>query len=293
MTEILVGTCSWTDPALVGSGWYPTAARGPEGRLRHYASRFPVVEVDATYYGLPSARNSRLWAERTPAGFLFDVKAFAPMTGHSTPVAALPADLRPTGPHRGRLAPGALPRGLLDELWRRFGEGLRPLRETGRLGTVLLQLPPWLRPVPRARAYLAACRERAGDELPLAVEFRHPGWLAPAERPRTLETLRAHRMALVAVDTAQEVPNAIPPVTAVTRPGLAVVRFHGRSTAWGRGSKEERFRHRYTDAELSPWTERIRRLAEHAGQVHVLFNNCCADAAVDAAETMRRLLAEG
>ena len=64
--EILVGTCSWTDPALVRSGWYPAGSRGAEGRLRYYATRFPVVEADSGYYALPSERNSRLWVERTP-----------------------------------------------------------------------------------------------------------------------------------------------------------------------------------------------------------------------------------
>src|SRR5690606_30325203 len=50
MGEILVGTCSWTDRALVGSGGYPAGRRSAEGRLRYYAERFPVVEVDASYY---------------------------------------------------------------------------------------------------------------------------------------------------------------------------------------------------------------------------------------------------
>ncbi|MFD7238450.1 DUF72 domain-containing protein [Streptomyces syringium] len=289
MAKILVGTCSWTDPSLVSSGWYPPGARDPEGRLRHYADRFPVVEVDATYYGLPSTRNSRLWAERTPEGFTFDVKAFAPLTGHAVRAGALPADLRPAGPVQRRLACAELPPGVTDELWERFTGALRPLRESGRLGSVLLQFPPWLRPGPRAHARLAACRERA-PALPLAVEFRHPAWLVPDELPRTLEVLRAHRMALVAVDTARTAGGAMPPTDDVTHPGLAVVRFHGRSEAWGTGSKEDRFRHRYTAAELTPWTERIRRLAQRAEEVHVLFNNCCADAAVDAAATMRDLL---
>ncbi|GAA0476900.1 DUF72 domain-containing protein [Streptomyces sp. NPDC046215] len=290
MATILVGTCSWTDPALLADGWYPPGARGPEGRLRYYATRFPVVEVDATYYGLPSARNSELWARRTPAEFTFDVKAFAPLTGHTVRARALPPDLRPPGcaPER-RLARAELPGGVVDELWQRFTAALRPLRESGKLGSVLLQLPPWVRPGAGARAYLAECRARA-PELPLAVEFRHPAWLEPGERQRTLDTLRAHRMASVATDTAQTVSGAMPPVSEVTCPDLAVVRFHGRSPSWGTGSKEDRFRHRYTEGELAPWTRRIQRLARLAEEVHVLFNNCCGDAAVSAASAMRRLL---
>jgi uncharacterized protein YecE (DUF72 family) len=72
---------------------------------------------------------------------------------------------------------------------------------------------------------------------------------------------------------------------------VAVVRFHGRSSAWGTGSKEDRFRHDYTDGELGEWVPRLRALAGRVEQLHVLFNNCCGAAAVRAAERMRDLLA--
>ncbi len=89
---------------------------------------------------------------------------------------------------------------------------------------------------------------------------------------------------------ARTLPASIPPIARVTRPQLAVVRFHGRSDAWGTGTKEDRFRHDYTPAELSEWTPRVRALAGRADEVHVLFNNCCSDAAVRAARSMRDLL---
>ena len=67
MAAIVVGTTSWTDKTLVDCGRsYPRDASSAEARLRHYASRFPLVEVDATYYALPAERTSQLWAERTP-----------------------------------------------------------------------------------------------------------------------------------------------------------------------------------------------------------------------------------
>lgn len=71
---------------------------------------------------------------------------------------------------------------------------------------------------------------------------------------------------------------------------LSVVRFHGRSPAWGTGSKEDRFRHEYTDDELREWLPRVRAPAGRAERMHVLFNNCCADASVRAAARMRELL---
>ncbi|BAJ29818.1 MULTISPECIES: DUF72 domain-containing protein [Kitasatospora] len=281
MGEIRVGACSWTDRALVAGGWYPPGRRDAEGRLRHYATRFPLVEVDATYYALPSTRNSALWAERTPAGFRFDVKAFSLLTGHPTRAAALPADLRPVR----RDDPG-----LLDEVWARFSGALEPLRAAGRLGTLLFQFPPGLAPGAPARAVLRACRERTAG-WPLAVEFRHPGWWRPEQADATRALLAGLDAAAVAVDTAQGLPGSVPPVAEVTSRDLAVVRFHGRSPAWGTGSKEDRYRHDYAPAELAPWVERIRALADRARETHVLFNNCCGDAAVRAAETMAGLLA--
>lgn len=279
MGEILVGTCSWTDPALVRSGWYPAGRRDPEGRLRYYAERFPVVEVDATYYALPSARNSRLWAQRTPDGFVFDVKAFSLLTGHPTRPAALPdglpADSRDPA--------------VLDAVWARFTDALQPLRSAGRLGTLLFQFPPWLKPGNRAEEVLADCAARTTG-WPVAVEFRHPQWWSGERYDDTRALLRRHGFAAVGVDMVQGLPSSLPPVTPVTSPELSVVRFHGRSPAWGTGSKEDRFRHAYTDAELKEWVPRLRALADGTDRLHVLFNNCCGTAAVDAATRMRDLL---
>src|SRR5262245_65999444 len=92
---ILVGTASWTDKTLLASGWYPDSADTPEKRLVHYASQFPLVEVDSTYYTPPAESTARLWAQRTPAGFLFNIKAFSLLTGHPTKVSAIYKDLRP------------------------------------------------------------------------------------------------------------------------------------------------------------------------------------------------------
>lgn len=279
MGEILVGTCSWTDRALTGSGWYPPGRRDAEGRLRHYAERFPVVEVDSAYYALPDARTSALWAERTPAGFVFDVKAFSLLTGHPTRGAVMPGGLTadPGNP------------AVLDAVWARFAEGIEPLRAAGRLGGVLFQFPPWFRPGQRAGAFLRECAERTAG-WPVSVEFRHPGWWRSEWADVTAALLSRYGMAAVAVDMAQTLPSSIPPVAPVTSPRLSVVRFHGRSASWGAGSKEDRFRYEYREAELAEWLPRLRSLAGRVDALHVLFNNCCGTAALRAAETMRRLL---
>ena len=102
MGQVRVGTASWTDRTLTGSGWYPPEAGTPEKRLRYYARQFDLVEVDATCYALPAGQTAALWAARAPAGFTFNVKAFSLFTHHPTAVAALPADLRPAAAKTGK-----------------------------------------------------------------------------------------------------------------------------------------------------------------------------------------------
>src|SRR6202046_5488364 len=110
MGQIRVGTAGGTDKSLIDSGWSPPDASTPEKRLKYYASQFPLVEVDSTYYALPAERTAAAWAERTPDGFTFNVKAFSLFTQHPTPVRMLPADLREAagqaGKDRGYLTDG-------------------------------------------------------------------------------------------------------------------------------------------------------------------------------------------
>ena len=104
--EIRVGTASWTDPTMTVPGvFYPTGTDTAEERLGFYAGCFPVVEVDATYYALPSARTAELWVDRTPPDFTFDIKAHALMTGQPTETKRLPKVLREELPEDVRTKP--------------------------------------------------------------------------------------------------------------------------------------------------------------------------------------------
>ena len=94
MGRILVGTASWTDKGLIASKrFYPQKINSAEDRLRYYATQFPMVEVDSSYYALPSPENSRLWVARTPPAFVFNIKAFRLFTGHQTERKVLPPDV--------------------------------------------------------------------------------------------------------------------------------------------------------------------------------------------------------
>ena len=68
--------------------------RRAEERLKFYASQFPIVEVDSTYYFPPSERNAVLWIERTPKDFVFNIKAYSLLTNHPTKVDSLYKDVK-------------------------------------------------------------------------------------------------------------------------------------------------------------------------------------------------------
>ena len=132
MSHILVGTCSWTAPTLIESGrFYPSWAGSAEARLQYYASQFPIVEVDSSYYALLNERTSGLWARRTGEKFIFDIKAFRLFTQHPTPLSAFPRDIREALPEelkeKTNVYSRDVPTELTDELWQRFERALLPL----------------------------------------------------------------------------------------------------------------------------------------------------------------------
>jgi uncharacterized protein YecE (DUF72 family) len=271
---ISVGTASWTDPTLLASGWYPDGVDSAAERLAYYASRFPLVEVDSTYYTPPNERNSVLWAERTPPGFTFNVKAFSLLTQHPTRPGALYKDLRPdTGKKNVYLKD--LDAGTVDQVWERFLSALGPLHEAGKLGALLFQFPQWFPIGKRNKHYLLEVADRA-HPYRVAVEFRNKTWMSEENREETLDFLRSYAIPYVSVDMPQGYPSSVPPVTAATA-DLAVVRFHGRSDKWTSKDVHERFGYLYSERELADWAPRVKELAERTERTHVLMNNCYAD----------------
>lgn len=281
MGDILVGTSSWTDKTLLQSKWYPSGNDSAEARLRYYASRFRITEVDSSFYGLPTERNSLLWEERTPAGFVFNVKAFRLFTGHRTPLVALPADLRQELVPRDKEAVyyRDVPAAVVEELWRRFRSALEPLRASGRLGAVLLQFAPWFLVNPKNLAHIEHCAA-ALQGFRVAVEMRHRSWLDERHTPQTLALVRRLGAAHVVVDEPQGFASSVPAVWQATCP-LAVVRLHGRnSDTWakqGLASAAQRFAYLYSPRELASLALPVRDLAAGAEHTHVIFNNCFQD----------------
>jgi uncharacterized protein YecE (DUF72 family) len=276
--------------------------KGAEERLRYYTERFDTVEANSTYYHLPAREMVQRWADRTPDGFVMHVKAFGVMTRHPVKVEQLPPDLRDEAPldQRGRVERPS--REFRAEIFSRFHDALEPLRETGKLGGILLQFPSYVVPKPASFDYLEwAVEQLQGDEA--LVEFRHAAWLDDEHRDETLGFLERHGLTYVIVDAPRtEGRNVLPTVVATTSP-TAYVRFHGRNAeTWNKrtGSAAERFDYLYSDEELREWAGQLRELAAKAEVVYAMFNNngrsavggeTIAQAPVNA-ETLKGLLAQ-
>nr|WP_240948318.1 DUF72 domain-containing protein [Planosporangium mesophilum] len=274
----------------MASGWYPNGANTAEKRLGYYARQFPLVEVDATYYAPPAEQTARLWAQRTPDHFTFNVKAFALLTGHPAKPTALPTDLRPETDKKN-IYPNDLKPQVYEDLWSRFLSALDPLADAGKLGVILFQFPPWFTIRKSNKQYILEVAERC-KPLRVAVEFRHQSWFAGDNADETLDFLREHDLPFVGVDMPQGYRSSVPPLLAATS-DLAVVRFHGHSDNWTSHDIQEKFRYLYSDKELAEWAPRIRQLGDEADQTHVLFNNCAGDNAQrNAAELMSLLESE-
>ena len=299
-SRVSIGVAGWTDPTLTAHDvFYPSSATTAEARLRFYATRLSMVEVDATYYAMPSEDTARRWVERTPEHFRFDIKAHALMTGHPTSPARLPQWVVDDLPVRLRAARNVythhFSRAVIDEVWRRFLGALAPLRDAGKLGAVMLQYPRWFTPTRASATLLHEARAHLGS-FPASVELRHRDWLAGRMATRTFALLRALNFSYVAVDAPPGMESSMPPTMEVTNPELAIFRFHGRRTATWETRNEivtERYRYLYEPAQLERWVPAIRRAMDEALCVHLTFNNNHANYATTNAGEMHQLLSDG
>jgi uncharacterized protein YecE (DUF72 family) len=247
---VRVGTAGWSYEDWKGIV-YP--ARAPRGfdRLALMASLFDTNEINTTFYRIPDPRQTTNWARRVADNprFAFTAKLYRGFTHE-----------REAGP--------------LDE--KSFLAAMEPLSDAGRLSSVLVQYPFSFHNTADSRSTLEKTLRRFAA-LPLAVEFRHESW----NRDEVASRLSEHGAAFVNIDQPSLSSN-LPPTNRVTAP-LAYYRFHGRNaTKWfGEDtSNEERYNYLYDEAELSPWTDRIREgarllAARTTGRtgVFVILNN--------------------
>jgi uncharacterized protein YecE (DUF72 family) len=247
--KILIGTASWTDH----EPFYPPGVTGTE-RLSWYAKRFPYVEIDSSFYHGPGSKVTAGWAQRTPDDFVMGIKAHRSMTLHER------QDGVPVPPSEATI--------------RDFENALYPIRESGKLGAILYQWPPWFKPSPASFDELVKTRERHPDDQ-VAIEFRNREWGESETWERVVDLLSEAKLTYCCVDEPQHGTGTMSRVVAVTTPKLAMLRLHGRNagTWYKRVEKTgHRFDYVYPATEIDEITANVRLLAELAESVHVAIN---------------------
>lgn len=255
-----IGTCGYSYPEWSEAGFYPRGIRQLD-MLPAYMERFPITELNHTWYQMPRPEAIERQRLRAHDDFLFAVKLTRTMT-HEVEA----------------------------ERWRdevaAFRRGIAPLVESAQLAAVLAQLPQRFGRTTANRRHLAALLD-ALEGLPVAVEFRNSAWATD----RVFAELEARQVTLVTVDGPQ-LPRLFPSLDVVTNPELIYVRLHGRNgEAWYSGSKERQFDYDYGEHELLRWIEeRLEPMAQRAARGFVFFNNHVAAQAPRNAEALARLL---
>jgi uncharacterized protein YecE (DUF72 family) len=268
--EIHIGVCGWGDHDDLYTQGVPS-----HQKLAVYASHFPIVEVDSSFYAILPQKNYEKWAQDTPERFGFIVKPYGAITRH----------MRNEGTQTASVT----------EWIKRFEDSIQPLVQAGKCKALLLQFPPWFDCRREHVQYIQYCVQ-ALRSYPLAVEFRHQSWFSAPYREKTLSFLRDQGVTHVCCDEPQAGPGSVPIVIAVTQPDLAMVRFHGRNTAgWrapqsGQEWRDVRYLYDYREEELAEWVSHIRQLAEEAREVCILFNNNSGKHAVKNAKQLMDML---
>lgn len=243
--QFRLGTSSWSSEDWVGPFYPPRTP--PANFLSEYAKYFGTVEVDSTFYRIPSASMVRKWCERTPAGFVFAAKVPQVITHEK----------------------------VLQDCARELKEFLSVMDLLGeKLGPLLLQFPYFNRQAfARLEDFLARLRPFL-DELPagysFALEVRNKSWLGE----RFLDMLRERRIALALIDHPWMTPiDQLTAKLGVETADFAYIRWLG-----DRKAIEERTKHWDRlivdrEREMEIWIPVIRRLLQRARVIYAYFNN--------------------
>jgi len=263
---IKLGTSGFSFPDWNGTV-YPIGLRERD-RLSFYEKElgFNVLEVNFTYYTLPSQKSFAAMSQKTSKEFEFVVKAFKGMTHEIRD--------KETG-------------AMLDnqETFKKFKYSLAPLVEDGKLVCVLAQFPYGFFPNRENMGYLERFKEAMID-VPLVFEFRNQTWL----KDQTFQFLEKNGVGFCIVDEPK-LPNLMPYLPRATSE-TGYFRLHGRNPNWFNVPTSVRYDYLYSEAELKEFVPDIKDISKKTAKTLVFFNNCHAGSAAKNAAQMAKLLAE-
>ena len=252
--KYIVGTSGYAFNDWIGRFYSPGIAS--REMFAQYASRFNALELNFTFYRIPSIKSIQRLADESPNDFLFWVKANRQITHQ--------ADLSIAG---------------------EFIDSLAPLNISGKLAGVLLQFPQSFRRTRENRIFLSKTTQ-AMAALPLAVEFRHFSWANSA----TIQALRENNITLVVPD-CPAIPSLfhIPPI-ATTSTGY--LRLHSRNAEKWYADMAQRYDYSYSKEELIEIIRSWKQVVSQVERMFVFFNNCHHAQAAHNAETFSQLISQ-
>ncbi|WP_274307844.1 DUF72 domain-containing protein [Solibacillus daqui] len=265
---IAIGLTGWGDHPDVYSS--VTAAKD---KLFDYSGHFPVVELDTSFYAIPSVENVEKWCKDTPDTFQFVVKAYQGMTGH----------LRDELPFETR-----------NDMFNAFRMCADTFQKHGKLAMVLVQFPPWFDCQTKNVNYIQYIKQQLAS-YPVAIEFRNQTWYSEQMKDKTLAFLKNNDYIHCVCDEPQSGTGSVPFVPIATHEKV-LVRIHGRNVhGWrnighGENWRKVRFLYDYNEQELQQLSEQVHFLNKQAKQVFVLFNNNSGGHAAKNAKRMQQIL---
>jgi uncharacterized protein YecE (DUF72 family) len=266
MSDIRIGTSGWNYPSGHGTWngiFYPIRSRGrgkghgsgKVDELAFYADHFNTVEINSSFYGVPSPATTKGWSNRTPAGFEFSLKLFQKFTH----------------PEMFHKATGGDPWNLGEKDVDEFRAAIEPLAAADKLGALLAQFPASFKNEPDARAYLEWLLHQFKDYR-VAVELRHRTWSDdPVE---TLALLESASAAWTQIDE----PKFRFSIRQNLQPNVRsffYMRLHGRNAAhwWTHEKSEDRYNYLYSAEELEPFSEAAAVASRQVKKAYLYANN--------------------
>lgn len=263
---ITIGLTGWSDHDLI--------AANPKRKLEDYASHFPFVEIDTSFYGIPTKKSVQSWIDKTPDTFQFIPKAYSAMTTHSDFSKSYDS---------------------IEEMFDLYKVQFYPMIAAKRIKAFLFQFPPFFHCTEKNINYLIEVNHLMGT-LPVAVEFRHKSWYSEENKENTLKLLKELFFIHTVVDQPQTPGNSIPQVLEATNKRLTLFRLHGRNySGWLNASEDPAWRanrtlHDYTSEELMDLKEYALILEQQSKEVAIIFNNNSGGHAAKNAKELQELL---
>lgn len=258
---------------LTGWGDHPLVATSRNTKLEDYASHFPFVEMDTSFYAIPSEKNIHSWINKTPESFQFIPKAYQAMTQHKNWLEDFSSE---------------------EKMFAAFLTRFEPMIKQNRIKAFLFQFPPYFGCTQENVAYLRKIRHWMKD-TPVAIEFRDSSWFSKKYKESTLQFLTDQQFIHTVVDQPQTPNNSVPLTPVGTNSTVTLLRLHGRNFEGWQGTnvkdwRAERTLYEYNEEELQQFAEIAHLLEKESHEVAVIFNNNSGGHAAKNAKELQQIL---